>query len=438
MKKMTIIYCLFLFVWNFAIADTLTLIHCFDKAIQNHPFYKNKEKYEEINELKLKNNRVGWLPTFDFNTQITYQSDVVDIDLSSLTNYVASINPNPPTSAFVTSIDIPSPSKEQYKAYLEINQVLFDGGAIKKSNMLEDVNYKIDIQQLEVDLYNIKEQVNNLYFSLLLIQRNIDLLNIIHNELTAKQTVLESGVNNGIILEISLDALIAEILKLEQQQIDLELKKEVLIKNLNLLTGENYSNETIFNFPNFEIEDSLINIRHEVEMFSFQKQKIQATQNLLKSQRMPKAFAFSQAGYGKPGLNMLSDEVDSYYIIGLGIKWNIYDWNKNTRERQILEINKDIISTKQENYNTNVQMGIDNCKADISKYISLLQKDERIIELKERITKNYASQLENGVIKTTEYLTELNAEKQAKINYELHKIQLEQAKVKYLLLLGQL
>jgi outer membrane protein TolC len=169
-----------------------------------------------------------------------------------------------------------------------------------------------------------------------------------------------------------------------------------------------------------------------------QKIKLDASGNLLKSQRLPVAFTFARAGYGNPGLNMLNDEFDSYYIIGAGVKWNIFDWNSNNRERQIMEINKQMIETQRANYNKNISIVRENIENEIVKLENLLLTDNQIIEIRKQIKESSFSQFENGVINSTEYLAELNAEKQALINYEIHKLQLIQAKLNYLFLYGQL
>jgi outer membrane protein TolC len=153
---------------------------------------------------------------------------------------------------------------------------------------------------------------------------------------------------------------------------------------------------------------------------------------------MPKLYAFGQLGYGRPGLNMLNNEFDDFYIVGATLKWNFWDWNKTKREKQVYAIQKSMVTTKRENFTKNLSIDLQNRKAAIQKLEEALKRDADIVTLRSGITQIAQSQLNNGVITTSDYLNELNAETQARINLETHKIQLEQAKVSYLLGMGGL
>ena len=67
----------------------------------------------------------------------------------------------------------------------------------------------------------------------------------------------------------------------------------------------------------------------------------------------------------------------------------------------------------------------------------MMIKDNEIIVLREKIVKEAASQLENGIITATEYLTDLNAAAQSKIDLQYHKIELAKAQVDYLTTKGK-
>ncbi|MBN2520889.1 MAG: TolC family protein [Bacteroidales bacterium] len=443
MKIIALFSLLGVLAFNINAADTISIFYCYEKAIQNHPLSRDKEFLNEIYQLKLKNINSGWFPTLDLNAQATYQSDVVNIDMdfsgiTNLFNLISYLHPGQVPVQEIPSIEIPSAPKDQYKMTLDVSQVIYDGGAIKRNKTVEIASLSSNLQQIKVELYQVINHVNNIYFSSLIIQKNIALMQLIRNVLIEKQKVVESGVKNGIILSSNLDGLNAELLKIEQQLLELDLTKNALLKNLGELTGEVYNEQVVLDVPEIEILDTLKNQRPELKLFDLQKEKLEASKDLIKTKRLPKAFAFSQAGYGNPGLNMLSDEFDTYYIVGAGVKWNIYDWNTSNRERQIMEINKQMIDTKRENFNRNLNMAIENNISEIDKYKALLETDEKIISAREKITKIYSSHLENGIVNSSEYIAELNNEKEAKINFEMHKIQLMQAKINYLTLIGQL
>ncbi|MCJ7800727.1 MAG: hypothetical protein MUP82_00020, partial [Candidatus Marinimicrobia bacterium] len=86
---------------------------------------------------------------------------------------------------------------------------------------------------------------------------------------------------------------------------------------------------------------------------------------------------------------------------------------------------------QKETLEQNIRIFLKKDLAEINKYEALILKDDEVIALRENITSTFASQLDKGIITATDYLTELNAETQARLNKQLHIIQLAQAKANY-------
>ena len=148
-------------------------------------------------------------------------------------------------------------------------------------------------------------------------------------------------------------------------------------------------------------------------------------------------YGFGQFGYGRPGLNMMSDKFDSYYIVGAKLTWNLWDWQYNKREREALAVQSQMLLSQKESFEKSIYILLENEKAATERLTALLEKDAEIIVLRSRITKTSASKLENGVITPADYVADLNNETSARIGFETHKIQLVQAKVNYMTLLGK-
>ncbi len=81
--------------------------------------------------------------------------------------------------------------------------------------------------------------------------------------------------------------------------------------------------------------------RLEYNLFSLQQQKAESLKKLASSRLVPKLWAYGQAGYGRPGFNMLLNEFDDFYIIGAKLSWNFYNWNKTRNEKSILDLQKE-------------------------------------------------------------------------------------------------
>jgi len=185
---------------------------------KNFPVSKEKDFILLANMIKLKEISINWYPSVALKGQATYQSDVVEfgIDLP------------------LTSISLPEMPKDQYKAYFDIDQVIYDGGSNKSLKEIENSNVNIKLQQTELELFKIKEQINSVFFSILILKQKKKLLVLKQRELNERISNVKSAVNNGILLPLNLDILKAEFIRTEQKIFEIKNNKVVINKN-NLL-----------------------------------------------------------------------------------------------------------------------------------------------------------------------------------------------------------
>ncbi len=405
----------------------LTLKECYDKALSINPLENEKEAYTSIYKLRDKNLSKGWLPSLDAGATFLYNSDVVDIGsaLGSL-----------PVPGIADAIK-PLPH-EQYKITVDINQVIYDGGKIKSARALEKAELGINEKQTETDLYKIKAQINSYYFSILLLTGQKELqksyLGIIQNRLKT----MESALKNGIIMKPDIDVLTSEKIKLEQQISETDIKKTALLRILSDITGIQIDSSATLVIPVQAAGTSDEIHRPELELFSLRTDQLAAGLKTLESNRMPKAFGFATLGYGNPpGSNFFRNEFAPYYIIGAGIKWNIFDWNKTKNDKQVINLQREIIDGRKSDLTDNLKRMLDSKKAEISSLRSIIETDTELIALRKRITAAAESQYENQTITATEYMNEINSEQQVMINHEIHKINLAMKVIEYMNISGK-
>jgi len=149
-------------------------------------------------------------------------------------------------------------------------------------------------------------------------------------------------------------------------------------------------------------------------------------------------FAFATAGLGKPGLNMLSNQFDDFYMVGLNLKWDLWDWNKTKKDKKMVDISKAIIETQKQAFEMNIKLGILQIQSEIDKQNDLIKDDPEIIVLREHLLQTAEAQFKNGSIRSSDYVMELQNLTQAKLNYEIHKITLLSAQLAYTEILGKL
>ena len=239
-------------------------------------------------------------------------------------------------------------------------------------------------------------------------------------------------------LKSDAEVMTSERIKLTQQLKENEIRKESLLKILNDLTGMEIDSSSELLMPQIEEDINPQLARPELEVFDLRKEQLSAGLRLIDSKKLPKVFGFATLGYGNPpGNNFFRDEFAPYYILGAGVKWNIFDWNKARDEKQIINLQKRIIDNRKDDLTDNLNRLLEGKKSEINSLKSLIGSDTELIALRKSITLSAESKYENGTITATELLNEINSEKQAVINYEIHKINLALSQVEYLNICGK-
>ncbi len=362
-------------------------------------------------------NNTGYLPQFNLIAQATYQSDVIKIPIN------------------LPGIKIPTMDKDQYKIALEVNQIIYDGAMISTQNKKDKILSNIDTLQAKINLVAQKDMLNKLVYMLLINQKTKFQLLEHKKLLLSRQNDILFLIKSGILQESDLFSLKVEIVKIDQQIDAIDAANKQIYKNIEALVGENIENKEII----YDEEALLLtqDIKR-IELFILdEKQRLNdISVEFSSNQNLPKIYAFGQFGYGKPGLNMLSDKFDTYYLIGIGVKWNLLDWGKSNKENEIAKINKNSIQNEKELFIQSINIQANEILSSIEKLDKWIEKDKEIIELKDKILFSTNSKLSNGVAKATDYLNDLNSKTQSLIDYEKHKIEKQYYIQSYKILMG--
>lgn len=416
MKRVIIILIVLFAVPMFG-QQTLTLQECYELATVNYPLAKQSHLLEEQNRLDKEVVSNTKLPQLSLDAQATYQSDVIEIPIPNST--------------------IEPLNKDQYRATLSVNQLIYNGGATDASLDVKSAQLKTKQKQVEVNIYQLKQKINQLYFSILLSQETDLLLKAKQEQLQAKLDEVRSGVKYGVILPSSDKVLEAELLKINQQLTDVESNRMILIETLSSIIGQSINPSTNFQNPLVAIVLKTELNRPELELFQLKKEEIESSKAMISKQNAPKLFGFATGGYGNPGLNMLDNSFQPFYTVGVKLNWNVFDWNSNKKQRESLAINKDIVDTETETFILNTNTELNQQQKEIDKIEAFITSDLAIINLRKEVLKSADSQLKNGVITSSAYITELTNLYEDENTLIKHKIQLQLAKANYNVIKGQ-
>jgi len=414
------LYLLLLFISPFLSISqqSLTLEDCYNLANKNYPLAQQSDLFSQKTGLETATLSKGRLPKVDLNAQASYQSEVTHLPIA------------------IPNSSVPIPNKDQYRATLDVNQLLYNGGMIDANIKVKEAQNKTQQQQVEVNLYQIKTRINQLYFATFLLQEQAEILFAKQKQLDAKIKEVKSGVKYGAIPPASEKVLEAENLKIKQQLSGVKYDKKRALGGLSLLTNTDFNENTILAKPIVKFNLKSENNRPELKLFELQSEQIELSKNVISKSNLPKINAFGQAGYGNPGLNMLDNSFQTFYMLGIRANWNILDWNKSKLEKETLSVSKNIVASEKETFLLNNKLQLGETEDEIKKLEEIIMSDYEIITLREQILKTSDAQLKNGVITSSEYLTELTNLFEAKTNQKAHEIQLLLAQANYQVITG--
>lgn len=390
----------------------LTLEECYTRARENYPLIHQKQLLAKSKEYSIANARTGYLPQLSIYGQATYQSDVTRVP-----------------------IDIPGvvpPAKDQYKLYGELTQTLYDGGAIRQQNNIQEIASQVEEQKVEVELYKINERINQIYFGILLIDEQIVQAGLLKKDINTSLTKTEAAIRYGTAFRSSGDLLRAELLKTEQRTIELRSSRGAYVAMIgHFLNQQLDENVKLIKPEVLPVSGDTEIKRPELSLYQYQAQLLNAQLQLSNTKNLPRLGLFLQSGYGRPALNLLENQFDFYYIGGARLTWGLSGLYNSRRDKQLRDINIQQVDTQKEVFLFNTNLTLEQQQHDIRKLQQMIDVDQEIIQLRTQITNTARAQHENGVITTNDYLRELNAEDQAKQNLLLHNIQLLLAQYNY-------
>lgn len=390
----------------------LTLENCYQLAEKNYPLVKQYSLIDKTREYSIANASKGYLPQFYFTGQATYQSDVTQIPVS------------------LPNLHIPALSRDQYRLYGEVTQPVTDLFTLRYQKELINANTAVEEQKVEVELYKIKERINQIYFGILLIDAQIAQTEILKKDIQAGISKNSVAIMNGVALKSSADVLKAELLKADQHTIELNATRKGYADMLSLFINQTIDENTILRRPVMVALESAIN-RPEIKLFDIQKKTFDVRNKLIHIKTLPRFSLFFQGGFGRPALDMLSNNLDLYYIGGVRATWNISSFYTNKQEKQLLSLDQNSLDVQKEIFLFNTSLELKRQSNEITKLEALVVTDNDIIKLRENVKLSALIQLEYGTATTNDYLTYINAEDQAKQNLFLHQIQLLMAQYNF-------
>lgn len=382
------------------------------RAAANYPLLRQKALAQQQAQLNVSNLQKNLLPQVSLGAQATYQSEVTQLPIK------------------LPNITVDPLSKDQYRALLDVNQLIYDGGVIRQQQSLQHLGEKIASQQVAIELQKLRERINQIYLGALLLEYQLGQTAIVEKDLQAGLSRIKAQVSNGTAVKAAQACIEAELIRNQQRAIEISFSKQGLLDVLAVWMGDTTSVQYQLLKPEEQIAAADIS-RPELAYFMLQDSVYQLQNKLVDQKAAPKLSAFAQGGYGRPGLNMLKNEFAFFYTTGLRLQWSISSLYTNKQEKELTRISSRMNEVQKDQFMLQTNAALRQQLAEINKYKQLLSTDQKLIGLRVKVKETAAAQLENGLITPADYVREVQAEDQARQNALIHEMQLLQAIIQY-------
>lgn len=385
----------------------LTLDSCILLAKNRYPLIRQFDIIKKAEMYSIANVNKGYLPQVTFSAKATLQSEVTEM-------------PKLPLAKFEMQLD-----RDQYQTVADVSQIVWDGGGIKAQKKALQAASQAETRKLETDLYALNERVLQLFFGALLIEEQLTQNSILKNELLTSYNRVAAYLANGVANQADLDAVMVESISADQRRIELLAAKGAYREMLSLFIGTTIGDTDSLVQPapvSRTGSDSIM--RPEIALFDAQKTALETQLAMLNTGVLPKISLFLQGGYGKPGLNMLSNDFSPFYLGGVRLLWNISNFYTTSNSKAKTRLEMDKVETLRETFIFNTLNQIVREKNEIDKWQKLIGQDDEIIALRQRIKKAAEVKVENGTLSVPDLLREISAENLARQLKAVHEIQL--------------
>lgn len=388
---------------------TVTLQECIALATENYPAVVRYNLIETVKEYNVSNINKSWLPKAGVTIKGSYQSQVTEIPF------------------VIPGFEIDPLSKTQYSAVVAVNQTIWDGGVTSASKKEAQAKAISDVKELEIELYSIKERVNNIYFGVLLIDQYLKETEVLGRELDRMQNKVFALIASGVADSSDLYPVEAQKIALNQRFKELQNNKKSYLKVLSLMTGRASDTTAILLLPALTKTTSQEILRPELSFFESKKEIAQIQSLYLNNRVMPKIGAFVQAGYGLPGLNMLKNEASSFYIGGISLSWSLDGFYTRKNDMRKIDAARASIESQKETFLYNTRLKNASITSEIESIEELSITDQQLVAIREKIAESSSVKLENGATSVTEHLKEVNMLDAARLALGKRKIELLKA-----------
>ncbi len=382
-------------------AQQVTLEECKQKAHDNYPTVRLYDLISLSREYTLENAQKAWLPQISVSATTMAFTDVLE------------------ASPAIQQMGLDMRNRMAAGSIL-INQNLYDGGQVKAQKEVVSTQSEVENQQLRVSLYELNQRIEQLYFSILMLDERLKQTQLLQSDLGIARKGIESMMRGGVANQSDLDAVRVEEVKAQQAYDAQQASRTAYLKMLGIFIGQPLRKETRLATPLVrDIQGE--NTRPELQYYATQSRMIEAQRRQLDTRLHPTLKAFAMGTYHTKVTDMMKNGM---LAGGLTLSWNIGAVYSRRNDIRLLEAQRRKIDTQRETFLFNNSLQEENGSSNIASLRKKIRQDEEIVGLRESIRSKSESKVRLGTESVNEMLRDINAVAQARQQKALHEIEL--------------
>lgn len=402
-------------------ADTLRLGALQDAAVQRDPRARQAQMQARATELRLRSLDAERLPQLGLRAEATRQSEVASLPID------------------MPGIEVPEPPKSRYEAALEAQVTLYDGGVLSGRRDVERARLQTAQAQLAAQLHPLRMEVTEAFFAAFLLQERMAEAGTLLDDLEARLAMVRAQARAGTALPGDTAALRAELLGAAQQRAELAADRRAALHVLAQLTGREVGDADVLALPGIAGgmgTDGVAGVHPQYAVFAAERARLEREETLVRARTQPQVSAFGQLAYGRPGLAQFREDLHEYWIGGVRVRWQPWDWGAAGRDRAILGVQRQIVDTEEAAFTDRLRREVQDELQAAGRLRDVLAVDDRIVGLREQVERQARVQLEERAITAAAYVDARTDLQEARVTRQRHRVELARAQARYLTTLG--
>ena len=403
-------------------ADTLRLGALQDAAVQRDPRARQAQMQARATELRLRSLDAERLPQLGLRAEATRQSEVASLPID------------------MPGIDVPEPPKSRYEAALEAQVTLYDGGVLAGRRDVERARLQTAQAQLSAQLYPLRMEVTEAFFAAFLLQERLAEVGTLLDDLEARLAMVRAQARAGAALPGDTAALRAELLGAAQQRAELAAdRRAALARPGPADRARGGRGRTCSCFRRSGGGWRRTGHRARIRSTPSSRRsgaRLEREETLVRARTQPQVSAFGQLAYGRPGLAQFREDLHEYWMGGVRVRWQPWDWGAAGRDRAILGVQRQIVDTEEAAFTDRLRREVQDELQAVDRLRDALAVDDRIVALREQVERQARVQLEERAITAAAYVDARTDLQEARVARQRHRVELARAQARYLTTLG--